>query len=339
VVKWPACLVRVFVTGALTIALATLFATAPASAAPPVVAGDPARHSDVTIADGSTFMHSFGGGWIDIACVAFVNHGPRTATGVGLDLASVDAEGNVVGVDSMYPTGKFLVGQRSAVGNVGFASITGNGNCYLWYAIQKNFRSTFQHREGRGTPVDVAAIVVAVREIQYDDGTKWRTDQPPYHQGDRLAVPHPPAFTAAVAAGAPIVTGRAVPGSPVEISDAALLRPQIRAQPVCVTFTNRDPRTAKRVDIALALVNRSGTVDDVKTLYNKGTYSTGITISESGSCIELEGHFEGDGFFYGRRAGTPIGRIIAVPLLVEFADGTSWEAPSPPQSGDTITGP
>jgi hypothetical protein len=325
--------------GFVIVALAVLFAGSPALAAPPVVAGDPARHSDVTITDGWTFMHSFGGGWIDIACVAFVNHGPRTATGVGLDLASVDANGNVVSVDSMYPTGKFLVGQRSAVGNVGFASITNNGNCYLWYAIQKNFRSTFQHREGRGTPVDVAAILVSVREIQYDDGTKWRTDQPPYHQGDRLEVPRAPAFTAAMPEGAPIVTAHAVLGSPVEISDAALLRPQIRAQPVCVAFTNRDPRTAKRVNIALALVNRAGTVDDVKTLYNKGTYSTGITISESGSCIELEGHFEGDGFFYGRGHGTPLGRIIAAPLLVEFADGTTWEAPNPPQSGDTITAP
>lgn len=326
------------------VACAVLCAGSPALAAPPVVTADPTRHSDVAITDGSTYVYYHGVAkyWVDVACVAFVNNGPRMATGVGLNLAFVDATGTVIGVDSLYPTGKFLPGKRSAFSTMRGVELVENGNCHPRFAVQRVRSSTFQYRaEKNAPPVDVAAILVSVREIVYDDRTSWRTDQVP-HAGDRIAIPSPPPFSAAVAAGPPVITARAVPNSPVQIDDTTALPPSPRGgQGLCVNFTNRDPRTAKRVDIALALVDRTGAVADVKTLYNKGTYSTGITIDNApGSCTYLDGGYDGDGFVYGPGRGeTPLGRIVATALRVEFADGTFWDAPNPPKAGDIITAP
>src|ERR1700736_5976756 len=100
---------RTVVFGVLLAVVAAFFAGSPALAAPPIVTADPTRHSDVTITDGSTYVYYHGVAkyYGDVARVAFVNQGPRTATGVGLNLPFVDAGGTVIGVDSLYPTGKF----------------------------------------------------------------------------------------------------------------------------------------------------------------------------------------------------------------------------------------
>jgi hypothetical protein len=278
---------------------------------------------------------------MNVACVAFVNHGPRTATKVGLNLAYVDATGTVLGVDFIYPAGKFFVDARSAFSGSRDQFVP-NGNCHP--ILQKSANdSTFKYRMGRSAPpTDVAAILVSAREIVYDDGTAWRTDQLP-QPGDHVTIPAAPPFSAAVPAGPPVLSTQAVTGSPVELNDAIAYGAPARGQSACVTFTNRDARVANRVNLALAIVDRAGTIVGVETLYNKGTYSQGIKIDNAmGACATLSGKADGDSFLYQPQNGgaaVPIGRIVAMPLLVEFTDGTSWHAPNPPKPGDTVTAP
>jgi hypothetical protein len=322
---------------------ALALSAAVASAAPPIVVGDPARPSAVTITDGSTYLGSTFGVAMDVACVAFVNHGPHTATKVGLNLAYVDATGTVLGVDFIYPTGKFFAGARSAFSGSRDQSV-GNGNCHPIFPPKGAPNdSTFRYRMGRDAPPTVvAAILVSAREIVYDDGTAWRTDEVP-HPGDHVTIPAVP-FSAAVPAGPPLLSMRVVAGSPVELTDVRADTAAAPVQITCVAFTNRDARVAKRVNVALAMVDRTGTVVGVETLYNKGTYSQGISIDTGpGLCTTIYGKADGDSFLYlpqGRGGPTvALGRIIATPLLVEFADGTSWQAPNPPKAGDAVTPP
>lgn len=311
-----------------------------ASAAPPLIADDPARPSAITVTDGSTYLYSSRaalGVRMHVACVAFVNHGPRLATKVGLSLAYVDATGTVLGVDFIHPTGKFPVGVRSAFSGGGGGGLDRmDGNCHPIDDPRDALTSTLRYRMGRGAPpTDVAAILVSAREVVYDDGTAWRTDQVP-QPGDHVALPSPPPFSAAVANGLPLVSAQPVPEAPVELNDAVSFGPLNSSADVCVVFTNHDPRPAKRVNVALALVDRTGTIADVRTSYNTGTFSQGILIDNSrGACTDMNGRMDGDTFKYKTPGGdlVPIGRIVATPLLVEFADGTSWQNPHPPQAG------
>ena len=332
---------RTIIGSAVAVLLGLL--AAPASAAPPMILGDPARPTAITVTDGSTYLTSAYGIPMNVSCVAFVNHGPHTATKVGLNLAYVDATGTVLGVDFIYPTGKFFVDARSAYSGSRDQFVP-NGNCHPIFPTGKTADSTFRYRMGRtAPPTEVAAILVSAREIVYDDGTAWRTDQVP-QPGDHVTIPPVPPFSAAVAAGPPVLSTRAVAGSPVELVDAPVYGAPSQAQSSCVAFSNHDARVAKRVNVALAMVDRTGTVAGVETLYNKGTYSQDIKIDTGpGLCTTIFGKADGDTFLYvPRGAGGPpvaIGRIIATPLLVEFADGTSWQAPNPPKAGDTITPP
>ncbi|MDB5039760.1 MAG: hypothetical protein JWN27_486 [Candidatus Eremiobacteraeota bacterium] len=317
-------------------------ATSRAEAAPPIVAADPAHPSDIAFADGSTYETSFQGILMDVVCVAFVNNGAKTATKVGLNLAYVAADGTVLGVDSLYPPGSFPVAKRSAFSGVRGATPVSNGNCHPTFAVQRTSSSTFQYRLGRDAPpTDVATVLVSAREIVYVDGTAWRTDDVP-HAGDHVRPPVPPPFNAAVPSGPPLITAMSAPGSPVTVDDAIRFGGEARYPAVCVVFTDRDARTAKRVVVAHLLVDRTGTVADVKFGYNTGTFSTGVTIDNSrGACTAIEGGADGDSFLYRTmdRSGeaVPIGRIVVVPFSVDFADGTSWQAPGVPKPGERLT--
>jgi hypothetical protein len=324
----------------LTVLVGWLAGCSRAEAAPPLVAADPAHASPVAFSDGSTYSLYTQYGPIDVVCVAFVNHGPRAATKVGLNLAYVAADGTVLGVDPIYPTGKFPVDQRSAFsGTRGGGGLVSNGNCHDIWAVRGSTPSTFQYRMGRDAPPTVvAAVLVSAREIVYDDGTAWRTDDVP-HPGDKATIPPPPPLGLA---GPPIVGAQAVAGAPIDVTDAVAIGPVRRAQSTCISFKNHDVRTATRVLIALALVDRTGTVADVKTLYNSGTYSPNVNIDNSrGACLSIDGKTDGDTFLDpvdGHPDGVAIGRIIATPLHVDFADGTSWQAPNPPKAGDRVGG-
>ena len=316
-------------------ALAVLALARSALAAPPLVVADPARPSAVSLDDASTT--SLGGS--DIVCVAFTNNGAHTATKVGLSLAYVAADGTVLGTDFIYPTGRFFPGKRSAFsGGRGGMQIT-NGNCHPTDTTRNGIHATFQYRMGRGAPpTDVVAILVSAREIVYDEGPAWRSDDV-LKPGDHVVIPAASPFVAAVPNGPPIASVRAVPGAPVSVDDAVRLgMPPLRNALTCVAFTNHDARVAKRVNVALALLDRTGTVVDVKTSYNTGTFGPGVLIDSARSeCTDIFGTADGDGFVYrGPGGDVPIGRIIASPALVEFADGTSWQAPAPLKPGDRI---
>ncbi len=337
-------------TAALAATLVALSAARPAAAAPPIVAGDPSRPSAITITEGSTYVLSGSGSPYRVVCVVFVNHGAHTATKVGLNLAVVDATGTVLGVDLIYPRGKFFVDGRSAYSGGGSAIEAPNGNCHPFNATRDQHGSTFFYKMGRDAPpTQVAAILVSAREIVYDDGTAWRTDLVPM-TGDHVTLPAAPPFVVAVPAGPPRVTPSAVAGSPIDVTDAynyeyasqeyAGRIPYIaRSRSTCANFTNRDARVAKHVRIDLALVDRKGAIAGIEEMHPRGTFSSGATNDNtSGDCITVRGRWDADSFLYGPDA-TPIGRILAIPVLAEFADGTSWQNPNPPKIGDAVTGP
>jgi hypothetical protein len=350
------------------IALAVVCGSAvPAAAAgsPPVIVADPARPSAIEITGATSYVLDSRGNLQNVACVAFVNHGPRLATKVGLSMALVDATGTVLSVDVMYARGKFLVDARSAFSGGGNGMDIGNGNCHGFGAAGAAARSTFVFRPNRNAPVtEAVAILVSAREIIYDDGTAWRTDQVP-QTGDHVTLPSPAPFTTAVADGPPRVTTRAVPGSPVDLTDAfrfesavqsgggapsgpgllqvlAALPTVSRSQQVCMVFGNRDAREVKRVRVDLAIVDRAGNVGGIETLDARGKYAPGTPADDSGSsCERIGGRWDGDTFIYTPREGPPfaVGRIVVSLEFVDFADGTSWTAPSLPVVGSPLAGP
>jgi hypothetical protein len=335
------------------IAAAAVLLPRAASAAPPIVAADPTRTSAVAFSDASTYLLSSSGTLMHAVCVAFVNHGPHTATKVGLSLANLDATGTVVGVDAFYPTGKFFVDKRSAFSGGRGGMETPNGNCHAGIAYKKPVTTAFDYKAPKESTIsDVVAILVSVREIVYDDGTAWRSDDIP-KTGDKLPLPTPPPFVAAVPAGAPQWSTAKVAGAPLEATDAFPFEsvsqeymgriPFIaRGRSYCVSFVNHDPRVAKHVRVDLALVDRNGAIAGIEEIHPRGSFAQDVPIGTgAGACISLNGKLDGDAFVYKGHDGneTPIGRIVAVPVLEEFADGTSWQSPNPPKIGDPVPAP
>ena len=351
--------IQTIVFGVLAAALLIVLAPRTASAAPPVVANDPARPSAITVTDATTYvLYAYNVAQAAV-CLGFVNHGPRTATKVGFSLAYVDATGTVLGVEVMYPTGKFLVDKRSAFSGSRDAIALPNGNCHASIAYGKTPSSTFNYRGAKGTPsADVAAILVSAREIVYEDGTVWRSDQVP-QTGDRVTLPAAPPFTAAVPDGPPRLTTAAVAGAPFAVTDIFATEgagqemvgagnfhvPVImRSRGVCVLLKNQDAaRTAKKVMVDFVIVDRTGVVAGLEQLEIAGTFAPGLSIDSRGgapNCTSILGKLDGDTFVYQAAEGpVRVGRIIAMPRRMEFADGSSWETPKPPLLGDPATAP
>jgi hypothetical protein len=311
-----------------------------ADAKAPIVAADPGRTSPIQLVDSSTYVLAAYGVAMNGVCLAFVNHGPRPATKVGLSLAMLDATGTVLGVEVMYPRGKFAVDQRAAFAAPADPMSVPNGNCHATIAADRPFASTFRYRAGKGAPVsDVAAILVSAREVQYDDGTAWRSDDVP-KTGDHVALPDAPPFVAAVPAGPPVMTPHSVANAPVEVLDA--YRYGLSGMGgFCVAFVNRDAREARRVRVALTLLDRNGAVAGVETEDVRGKFGRDVPIdNDRGTCFFLRGKWDADTFVYQHDGmATPIGRIFASPALVDFADGAAWQGPDAPAIGATISGP
>ena len=310
-----------------TLFAAMLFGAQPAAATAPLILDDPAYPSAISEIDGWTVLLQSE----HIACVAFVNHGPRTATKVGLSLAFVDAHGTVLGVDVIYPRGVFPVGKR-------YAFALGTTNCDSTRPERQALTSTFTYRLGKtAPPTPVAAILVSAREIVYDDGTAFRTDHVP-QSGDHETIPTTTP-SAAVPAGPPLVSPGAEPGAPFVVDDALLLGFLFTNFGVYVawTFTNHSAAVANKVQIDLELVDRTGKVGGVVETYATGTFAPGVLIDNSpGAHILLHGTWDADTFIVHPRGGEPVatGRIIAVPVRMEFADGTAWQSAHAPQIGD-----
>ncbi|MBV8368710.1 MAG: hypothetical protein JO036_07210 [Candidatus Eremiobacteraeota bacterium] len=326
------------------------------AAGPPLIAADTTRPNAALEIRGGTTYNSIGpDGRQDVACIVFVNHGPRMATKVGLSLAMLDASGTVLGVEVMYPTGKFPVDARSAFSGGRISTQIPNGNCHGIFAQGSAAHSNFVYRPRKGDPAtEVAAILVSVREIVYDDGTAFRTDQVP-QTGDKLPLPTAPPYSVAVADGPPPVTVGTVAGSPIELTDAfrvenvvqtgggpggggllgliASIPVTTRASLFCMTFANRDPRDVKNVRVNLAVLDRAGNVGAVETMDSKGPFATAAASADSGSsCEGFRGKWDADTFMYQPKDGTPfaVGRVVITPGIVEFTDGTTWTVPNPP---------
>lgn len=348
---------------ALVLLASVAAVTEPAGAAPPVVAADLTRPSAVELTGATTYLLNGTSGLRNVVCLAFVNHGTGLATKVGLSLAMLDATGTVVGVDVMYPTGKFPVGVRSAFSGSRDTIDVPNGNCHAINSLGATQRSSFTFRPNKDTPLaDVAAILVSTREIVYQDGTAFRTDEVP-KTGDHLALPVAPAFTAAVPDGPPVVSFATVNGSPIEVTDAFATETVVRtggvyngggllgviaAMPVttrsrsyCMTFANRDPRDVKFVRVNLAVLDRTGKVVGLETLDSKGPFAQATTGDSGIACEGIRGKLDADTFMYQPHDGDPVavGRIVITPLSVDFADGTSWIAPNPPVLGAPLGSP
>jgi hypothetical protein len=334
---------------ALALTLSGAFAATAASALaqPPVVAADPTRPSVIEITDATTYLLQQNGTFADVVCLGFVNHGTGLATKVGFSLALLDATGSVVSVDVMYPTGKFPAGTRSAFSGSRDQAVP-NGNCHAVGGSGTTRRSAFTYRANRNAPaVEIAAVVVSAREIVYQDGTAWRSEQVP-QTGDHLALP-----AAAVAAGPPVVTFAQVSGAPIELTDGftmetftktpgsaptiggllgviAAMPTTSRYRSYCTSFANRDPRDVKLARMRVAVVDRSGKVVGVDTLDSKGPFAQATAGQDSAiACEGLRGKLDGDTFMYQPQDGDAVaaGRIVITPALVEFTDGTSWTAP------------
>lgn len=70
-----------------------------------------------------------------------------------------------------------------------------------------------------------------------------------------------------------------------------------------------------------------------------GTFSPNLMITNGrGAIVGIPGALDGDSFMYDAESGrVAIGRIIAMPIRIEYADGTSWDAPHPAKVGDKLT--
>jgi hypothetical protein len=330
----------------------------PALALPPVVASDPTRTSAIEITDSTTYVLQQNSTYSDVVCLGFVNHGPQPATKVGFSVVLLDATGSVVSVDVMYPTGKFPVGVRSAFSGSRDQAVP-NGNCHAIGRSGTTRRSQFTYQANRNAPAtDIAALVVSTREIVYQDGTAWRSDQVP-QTGDHLALPAAPTFGAAVAAGPPVVSLAQVSGAPIELTDAfatetftqtgggaptfggllgviAAMPVTTRARAYCMSFANRDARDVKLARVDLVVLDRTGKVAGIETLDSKGPFAQAAPGQESGvACEGLRGKLDGDTFMYQPKDGDPIaaGRVVVTPAVIEFTDGTTWTAPNPPAIG------
>jgi hypothetical protein len=305
-----------------------------AQAVQPRIINDPAYPSAITITDGTMHGSSVYQIPVNVTCVAFVNNGPKTATKVGLNLAYVDPDGVIMGVDVYFPRGKFPVGVRSAFSGPNEPNITPNGNCQKSFAGRSNVPGYAYEpgKGGHGGPI--AAILVSAREIVYDDGTAFRTDSGP-HTGDHVVLP-PLAPPAVIVATGPPVFAASSDASPLEIIGDVGYGADHQ---VYVGFTNRAAIMAKHILINLALVDRTGKIVGLNEMNIVGTFSPNLLITTGrGSIVNIPGTLDGDAFMYDADSGrVAIGRIIAMPVRIEYADGTSWDAPHPAKVGDTLT--
>jgi hypothetical protein len=307
---------------------------APGEAAPPLIVPDVAGSAPIRILDSSTHVASpvDVGDFIDIVCFAFQIDGPRTAVKATFDLTLVDASGTVLAVHTMKPAGRFAPGERSAFSHGGDPFVTPNGNCYPIYALGRN-GSTFMYRPPKGGPQTVvAAIFIAPREVNYDDGTTWRASAPSRAAGDHVDLPVvTPALE--VPNGRPVVTWRNPPETQLRIDDA--FSAGDRWVSACMSFTNLGAKTARHVRADVLMVDRAGTIVNVEHINVTDRMKPNDPLTnQRGSCLTANGRFDGDTYLYQAPSGqVALGRMIVLPAAIDFEDGSSWTAPASPPIG------
>ncbi len=327
---------------ALLALLAVALLPLPASAAPPYAFDDPAHPSAVTVTGALPFLATIYGGEVEVMCITIVNKGPRMATRIGLSLAAVDAAGTVAGVDVSSLGGTFPVGVP--VASTRSTSDIPNGNCDVIHSAAGFSQAHWSYPQFHGPFVPIVAFAVSAREIHYDDGTVWKAENLP-QTGDHITMP------ANAPQNGPVhIAAMAAPGSPVDLTDAyqrahASRQSQIPGaleRQVCIAFANHDARIAKAVRTDFAFVNADGKVLGVQTFDIRGKFSSDGPVEDSrgGNCATMDGKWQPDGTFDytdpQTGASGRVARIVASPLEVDFADGTSWQSSNPPKAGDVL---
>ncbi len=317
------------------IACALAAISRPVEAAPPLIVPDVAQPAPIRILDSSTNVVSENelADFIDIVCLAFVNEGPRMAVKAAFDVTLADASGTVLAVHSMKPAGRFAPGERSAFSHGGDPRVTPNGNCYPIYAYGRN-GSTFMYRAGKGVPQTiVAAIFIAPREVDYDNGTAWRASAPSRAVGEHVDLTRAAPPVLEVPNGPPLVTWRNPPEAQLRIDDAFLRGGRFIAP--CMSFTNLAPKNARRVRAGIMMLDRAGTILNIEyiTISDRIKPNEPLT-NQRGSCLTINGLFDGDTYLYKAPSGlVPLGRMIVFPAAIDFDDGSSWAAPAIPPIG------
>ncbi len=315
----------------LGVATAMLLAAAPASATPPVLVSDASHASSVTVTDAFFSHGSEYGVPIDIVCVGFTQNGPNTAKQVGLSLAYVDANGVVIGVELLYAHGTFRSGLRAG-GSMArpVDNPFNNGNCHKSIHEGRDITSSFMYRpRGVRDAVAVAGIVASAREVVYEDGTAFRTDDVP-KTGDKLPFAIPPP-AARVPFGGPLYSVSTSVTVPFAVRDLVTYG---NHGDICYTLQN-GPKEALLVLVALVKLGRDGNVVDVDESQSTGRFASAAPMGRE-ICGRVKGRDLEDEFFVETDAGrVAVGRVIAVPLREEFVDGTVWDNPHPPRAGES----
>jgi hypothetical protein len=339
----------------------------PAQAQPPVIVNDPTRPSPIEILYSSTYqIATVGQVWAkfgDVLCIGFVNNGPQSATGVGLNYAMVDETGTVISVVSTYPTGDFPVGMLSSGSHPAERDIP-NGNCHLVSPLPEPIASSTMYviSEKGGAQIPVAAVFASVREIRYADGTVWHGAAIP-KVGDTFSLPPAPAFTAAVANGKPRLVAGNADGDPVEITDVFEMHRIVHVEGsnaetalvvsrmpksftgggYCFTFANRDAKAIRHVRIAAVVLDRRGYIVGLEPFDARGPFAqrTEPGVISGQGCTTIGGDFDGDTLMYENDAIQPIaaGQLIFTPIHIDFVDGTHWDNPAMPTIGHMIVAP
>jgi hypothetical protein len=314
----------------LGVATAMLLAAAPAAATPPGLVNDAGHPSSVTVTDAFFSHGSEYSVPIDIVCVGFVQNGPKTAKQVGLSLAYVDAQGVVIGVELLYAHGTFRSGLRAG-GSMGrpVDNPFNNGNCHKSLHEGRAFTSSFMYRpSGVRDAVAVAGIVASAREVVYEDGSAFRTDDVP-KTGDKLPFAIPPPATG-VPFGGPLYSVSTGVTVPFAVRDIV---PYGNRGDICYTLQN-GAKEATLARIALVKLGRDGNVIDIDESQSTGRFAAGASMGNE-ICARVKGRDVGDEFFAETAAGgVAVGHVIAVPLREEFVDGTVWDNPRPPRAGE-----
>jgi hypothetical protein len=323
------------VVASILVACALVAIGCPGAAAPPLIVPDSVEPGPIRIVDSSTNALYQGeiADFIDIVCFAFVNEGPRMAVKAAFDVTLLDSSGAVLVVHTMKPAGRFAPGVRSAFSHGGDPRVTPNGNCYPIYAYGRN-GSTFMYRAGKGGPQTVvSAILIAPRALEYENGEAWRASAPSRVAGERVALPRTEPPTLEVPNGPPIVTWRNPPETQLRIDDAFQLGG--RFFETCMSFTNLAPKIARHVRADVLMIDRAGTVVNVEHINVSDRIKPNDPLTnQRGSCLSINGRFDGDTYLYQAPAGpVPLGRVIVSPAAIDFDDGSSWAAPASPPIG------
>jgi hypothetical protein len=304
-----------------------ILASMPAIAALPMIVDDPEYPSSITLTDPFVYVlrqnydaaYIYGGSYDGFACFGYIDHTSHVPKKVTFNLAVVDATGFVIGENTLVADG------------------IGSPNTCQNYASTVYPRiGSFGFTPNRQTALrKFAAIYVSAQQIIYDDGSTWQAEKRS-KVGDKKTLPFPQSpLPASSTAGMPAVSAINVPDAPFTIVDAfpcedgigATFGSMRRDFGACVAFdSGPDPKRWKTVRAALAIVDRSGIVVNIQTVDLRRGFSVGSEFRYLPGPID-HGSYE----FAGSKnaARIQITRILAMPLLEEFTDGTMWIAPKP----------